>query len=191
MSRTALIFRELRCTECGTAARYQFWTRATLLSSQFDGKRFEPTYAQLRCQSCGADARHLADTAPERCNVFSQLRSELRPVVYRWFDARGHEHYRYPARNDAPQRDNEERVEFTTLSEMRSFLKEQNPGWHQWQVPTNDILEYDNADSAIDETDIGVADEADDILSVDEAGVLDSAPADDVKFSIAEKALGG
>lgn len=102
----------------------------------------------------------------------------MRPVVYRWHDPAGHEHFRYPATNDAAtQRAGEERVEFDTLRGMELFLKEQNPGYRDWQVPLNDILDYDEAriDTAIDETDPGLADDIDAVEQGDGGGITSEA----------------
>ena len=169
MARTALIYRRLRCTACSHRWRAQFWTRREMPS----GKIFEPSYYDLRCPECGALPSQFADDEPKRAAFFTQLRGDARPVVYRWLDDRGHEHFRYPARNDGPQRPSEERVEFSTLREMTTFLKEQNPGYRDWNQPLNDILDYDEAHidiPALDTTDPGVADEAAEIAACADEG---------------------
>lgn len=176
MSRATLVSRRFLCTSdsCRAASadpfRLQFWNRKLTGSVWDDRGGFEPTFWQLRCPHCGANPSFFID--PDSRNrsrefsphVFSQLPSHLRPVVYRWLDKDGHEHYRYPATADGhDQRPTEERIEFAKLRSMEQFLKEQNPNYRDWQIPLNDVLDYDEAHLdavAADETDPGVAEDA-------------------------------
>lgn len=76
--------------------------------------------------------------------------------------------------NGALPRPNEERVDFPTLRSLETFLKEQNPGYRDWQVPLNDLLDYDNPDTAISDYDPGAAEDAD-AISMAEGGVTTEA----------------
>lgn len=176
MSRAAFVTRQFRCLKCcGTRAlstqhfSAQFWTGA----STFAGTKLTPTYRDLRCPSCGANPAWF-EPWPRTCaNFILPLREDLRPVVYRSVDADGHEHYRYPPSNDGQPRASEERIDFPTLRSMETFLKEQHPNYRDWQVPLNDILDYDEAriNEGIDENDPGVADDVEAIESGDGGGV--------------------
>lgn len=168
--------------------RVGFWAGA----STFRGQPLTPTFRDLRCPDCGANPAWFEPWPRVCANFILPLREDLRPVVFRSVDARGREHYRYPAHNQAAARNGEERVDFPTLRSMNAFLKEQNPSWQQWQVPLNDILDYDEAHidiPALDTTDPGAAEDAD-ALSEQEAadddyGVLDTPPdPSDVKMTL-------
>lgn len=196
MSRAAFVTREFRCLRCSPDApmrhfRAQFWT-----ARKFRGRPLTPSYYELRCpltddagNPCGAGAQWF-EPWPRACSMFiTPLREELRPVVFRWRDKLGREHYRYPASsnpadyakqasddgkyelrmrdgsvrkfsnatsfeqaimgdpsfNGALARPGEERVDFPTLRSMESFLKAENPNYRDWQVPLNDLLDYDEA----------------------------------------------
>lgn len=173
---TSLITRQLHCLRCsrGDSTRHftaRFWTRRSVTIGGVE-KSCTPSYNDLRCPDCGAPPQWF-EGWPKPCGVFTQLRSDLRPVVYRWHDEKGNEHYRYPSTTTGAQRPNEERVEFPTLRSMTTFLKEQNPNHRDWNQPLNDILDYDEAHidiPALDTSDPGVADEADEVLSVDDFG---------------------
>lgn len=151
-----------------------FWTAST-----FRGKPLTPTLRDIKCPYCGAHAAWFERYPRECTNFIMPLREDIRPVIFRSVDARGREHYRYPARNDAPAREGEEKIDFPTLRSMTTFLKEQNPGWGNWQVPLNDILDYDESHidiPAFDTSDPGAAEDADDIGQTEDFGVLDEAP---------------
>lgn len=174
MPRNVCRARKFDCLDCGHSFVATFWS-AKLMAGDPLGRTFD-TRGDVRCDNCNSH-KVTADRHIERCTPKSvaRIRESMRPVVYRWHDSEGREHFRYPATNDpSTQRPGEERVEFDTLSSMRSFLKEQNPTHADWQVPLNDILEYDHAHidiPAMDTSDPGVAEEADEILSVDDFGV--------------------
>lgn len=182
MGRAAFVKRSFRCLKCcgdwALSTRHftvQFWTAAA-----FGGKPLHPTYRDLRCPNpdCGANPAWFEPWPRVCANFLLPLREDLRPVVFRSVDDRGHEHIRYPAHNSAQPRTGEERVDFPTLRSMTTFLKEQNANWADWQVPLNDILDYDESHidlPALDTTDPGVADEAAEILSGDESGVATEA----------------
>lgn len=151
MSRAAFITRSFRCLRCSLDSpmshfRAQFWTAPT-----FRGQPLTPSFRDLRCPDCGANAAWF-EPWPRVCSTFvTPLRDSLRPVVFRWHDALGGEHYRYPASTDpsatgdALPRANEERIDFPTLRSLETFLKEQNPRHAEWSVPLNDVLDYDES----------------------------------------------
>lgn len=169
MSRNTYRSRQFVC-ECGHQFVSGFWAIKRLDTSL--GTQLFETRADVRCPKCGSH-KVGADNFIERVSSRpARLRESLRPVVYRWHDAQGNEHYRYPATNDpASQRASEERVEFDRLSDMERFLKEQNPGYRDWQVPLNDILDYDNPDTAINDHDPGAAEDMEAIESGDGGGL--------------------
>lgn len=173
MSRAAFVTRQFRCMRCCGSSQLstqhfsaQFWTGA----STFAGKPLSPTYRDLRCPNCNANPAWF-EPWPRQCsNFILPMREELRPVVYRSIDAQGREHYRYPASNDGQPRPSEEKVDFPTLRSLETFLKEQNPGYRDWQVPLNDILDYDNPDTAINDNDPGAAEDAE-AVAMAEGGI--------------------
>lgn len=186
MSRSVFIHRDFRCMRCsGDPAqatkhfRIAYWSGAPT----FAGKPLTPTLRDLTCPFCSANSAWF-ESWPRVCsNFILPLRDDLRPVVFRRVDEHGREHYRYPAHNEAAPRPGEQTVDFPTLRSMTSFLKEQHPNHAQWQVPLNDILDYDesNIDTpAFDQTDPGVVEDAaaidEQLLADDDFGVLDTPP---------------
>ena len=192
MSRATYAAFEFRCLRCSSdeqmrinrelplgdperhpvSFKARFWT-----ASEFRGKPLTPTFRDLRCPYCGANAAWF-ERYPRMCASFIlPLREDLRPLVFRSVDSKGREHYRYPATNDrTTARANEEPVDFPTLRALNVFLKEQNPGYRDWQVSLNDILDWDESHidiSALDTTDPGAAEDAEAVDGVDDFGVLD------------------
>jgi DNA-directed RNA polymerase subunit RPC12/RpoP len=182
VSRNSARCRRFTCLDCSHEFVATYWLRKlTSPDADIAGRQFA-TLGDIRCPSCGSHRLTMDDFAARMSRTTpARLAASLRPVVYRWHDADGREHFRYPASADpsvVSQRPGEERVEFETLRKMESFLQHENPGYRDWNVPLNDILDYDEAHidiPALDTTDPGVAEEADEILSVDDFGVTTEA----------------
>jgi hypothetical protein len=206
VSRASYIVREFRCLRCstdeqlvvlrdlpwddpkrhGASFRARFWT-----ASEFRGHPLTPTLRDVHCPYCGANASWFEPyPKPGGVQFLLPLRDDLRPVVFRWHDAKGREHIRYPARNDADARPGEEVIDFPTLRSMERFLKEENPNYRDWQVPLNDILDYDEAHLdavACDDFDPEARELAEAMELVDDAGVLDAPPdPSDVRMSLVD-----
>lgn len=191
MARNVYRVREFRCTECNHEFRAGFWARK-LMDTRPD--QFG-TRGDIHCPKCNS---HRLDSNEAFLRKLQRgytrgatIRESARPVVYRYHDAKGREKFRYPATNDpANQRPSEERVEFESLRSMERFLKEQNPTHRDWQVPLNDILDYDEAHidlPALDTTDPGAAEDAEAIAMTDDFGVLDTPPSEsDVKMTLVD-----
>lgn len=179
MARNVCRVRRFVCTCCGHRFVASYW--ATKLMDS--GQRFE-TLGDIRCPQCGSHKLSMDDFESRMSRSRpARLPADMRPVVYRWHDKEGKERFRYPAHADPnviQQRAGEERVEFDTLRSMEQFLIQQNPGYRDWQMPLNDILDYDHAHidiPALDTTDPGLAAEADELESaiLEDAGVATEA----------------
>lgn len=174
MSRAQFVTRQFRCMRCCGSHELstqhftvQYWSGAR----EFGGRPLTPQFRDLKCPLCGANPAWF-ESWPRVCASFIlPMRESLRPVVFRRVDASGREHYRYPASTDAAIRPSEERVDFPTLRSLESFLKEQNPNYRDWQVPLNDILDYDNPDTAINDYDPGAAEDVEAVELGDGGGI--------------------
>lgn len=175
MIRNTYRVREFRCLDCEARFYRGFWAKRD---------RDFPTLGSIVCPTCTSRRNErLLEQFYRQAGHGPVLRAGSRPVVYRKIGADGKEQIRYPPTNDpsiSPPREGEERVEFDTLAQLEAFCKQQNPNHQQWQVPLNDVLDYDNPDTAIDEYDPGVRQDVDDIMGVDDAGTLDGPPAEGV-----------
>jgi len=163
---------------CRAQFRAGFWSRKTMdiIEGQFS------TLGDVRCPECNGWQLERESEASYRRTYVQALRPDHRPVVFRWHDDHGREHYRYPSAttveayaqdrhllgespaeiatkmsdwryNGTIPRPGEERVEFSTLREAERFCKEQHPNYRDWTEPLNDIFDYSNPDTALSDSD--------------------------------------
>lgn len=96
------------------------------------------------CKRCKSP-RTTGTSNPRRLGAgYSAAKQRSTAVVFRTYDSKGRPRYSYPARPDAPVPPNYERVELTSIADMRRHEAETGA--------RNELIDYDNPDTNIDES---------------------------------------